>query len=427
MDNNCITTSLKDDNSIEKQEDIKDGDYLEKDVAKAVQQDLGQEAVSFETLSYIEMYGLMNLDEKLIEKIISFVEALEVFRQKSELMSIYSLLWEVMYNTGYYDYVGTMPAGKARQANLDLLLSRASSFESTSYNGLFNFLRYVQRMQKFEVDFGEASILGENENLVRVMSIHKSKGLEFPVVFVAGMDNIIVPGADGTLHTNYEGKANAAIKALTEDGYDLGAIRNNENNEYHQDNKIYAVVEIETNNVNDFISAWDSIGIYKEENDGVYEEEDCCIYAVIMNMHGTETEISNGVGRGYSLRMTLDDINDLERKPVQRLILLQCSAGNIDYAGENVASSFARNVSGKVLAGDKEVHNYKVKPDDSKVKVKIYYVENQNFYMTYYADGRGWYQYRYDWNEEVIRYEYMAPPQIDNMYRIYQLISMLDV
>ena len=214
---------------------------------------------------------------------------------------------------------------------------------------------------------------------------------------------------------------------ITEDINDLGAIRNNENNEYHQDNKIYAVVEIETNNVNDFISAWDSIGIYKEENDGVYEEEDCCIYAVIMNMHGTETEISNGVGKGYSLRMTLDDINDLERKPVQRLILLQCSAGNIDYVGENVASSFARKVSGKVLAGDKEVHNYKVKPDDSNVKVKIYYVENQKFYTTYYADGRGWYQYIYDWNEEVIRYEYMAPPQIDNMYRIYQLIKMLNV
>lgn len=214
---------------------------------------------------------------------------------------------------------------------------------------------------------------------------------------------------------------------ITEDINDLGAIRNNENNEYHQDNKIYAVVEIETNNVNDFISAWDSIGIYKEENDGVYEEEDCCIYAVIMNMHGTETEISNGVGKGYSLRMTLDDINDLERKPVQRLILLQCRAGNIDYAGENVASSFAKKVSGKVLAGDKEVNNFKVEPDNTKVEVKVYYVENQKFYMTYYVAGRGWYQYRYDWNEEVIRYEYMAPPQINNMYRIYQLISMLDV
>lgn len=125
--------------------------------------------------------------------------------------------------------------------------------------------------------------------------------------------------------------------------------------------------------------------------------------------------------------MTLDDINDLERKPVQRLILLQCRAGNIDYVGENVAASFARKVSDKVLAGDDKVHNFKVEPDNSKVKVKIYYVKNQKFYMTYYVDGRGWYQYRYDWNEEVIRYEYIAPPQIDNMYRIYQLIKMLNI
>lgn len=159
---------------------------------------------------------------------------------------------------------------------------------------------------------------------------------------------------------------------------------------------------------------------------------ECVLYKIaisaeIITMHGTETEISNGVGKGYSLRMILDDINDLERKPVQRLILLQCRAGNIDYVGENVASSFARKVSGKVLAGDKEVSNHKVEPDDPAVEVKIYYVENQMFYMTYYVDGRGWYQYRYDWNEEVIRYEYMAPPQIDNKYRIYQLISMLDV
>ncbi len=179
VDNNSITSLIKDNNL------IKENNLIGENILK---QDLRQEAVSFEDLTYIEMNGLMNLDEKLIDKIVSFVENLEVFRQKSELMSIYSLLWEVMYNTGYYDYTGTMPAGKARQANLDLLLSRASSFESTSYNGLFNFLRYIQRMQKFEVDFGEASILGENENLVRVMSIHKSKGLEFPVVFIAGMD-----------------------------------------------------------------------------------------------------------------------------------------------------------------------------------------------------------------------------------------------
>ena len=126
-----------------------------------------------------------------VEKICSFVEKVEMYRKKSELMSIYSLLWEIMYNTGYYDYVGTMPAGKARQANLDLLLSKAAAFESTSYNGLFNFLRYIERMKKFNIDMGEASILGENEDLVRIMSIHKSKGLEFPVVFVAGMNKKI--------------------------------------------------------------------------------------------------------------------------------------------------------------------------------------------------------------------------------------------
>lgn len=116
-----------------------------------------------------------------------FVDKLDALRRKSEYVSIQELVWKVVFDTGYYDYVGTMPAGKQRQANVDLLLSRAGSFENTSYSGLFNFLRYVERMKKSEVDYGEASVLGENEELVRVMSIHKSKGLEFPVVFVAGM------------------------------------------------------------------------------------------------------------------------------------------------------------------------------------------------------------------------------------------------
>ena len=88
-------------------------------------------------------------------------------------------MWKVLYETGYYDYVKTMPAGQRRQANLDLLLVKAAAFEGTSYNGLFNFLRYISRVKKLDVDFAEASVLSENENLVRVMTIHKSKGLEF--------------------------------------------------------------------------------------------------------------------------------------------------------------------------------------------------------------------------------------------------------
>lgn len=122
-----------------------------------------------------------------VQKVRIFLERLGGYRERAERMAVHDLVWAVLYDTGYYDYVGTMPAGARRQANLDILLTRAAAFEQTSYKGLFHFLRYIERMQKFDVDFGEASVLGENENLVRVMSIHKSKGLEFPVVILAGL------------------------------------------------------------------------------------------------------------------------------------------------------------------------------------------------------------------------------------------------
>lgn len=134
-----------------------------------------------------DLQGEFNLEEALKKKIIRFVEQTDRLRQMKETLSISDLLWDILYNTGYYDYVGTMPAGQKRQANLDILLSKAASFEKTSYSGLFNFLRYIERLKKFDIDFGEASVLGENDDLVRVMSIHKSKGLEFPVVIIAGM------------------------------------------------------------------------------------------------------------------------------------------------------------------------------------------------------------------------------------------------
>lgn len=126
-------------------------------------------------------------DAELVNKVHKFMKILDKYRQVSELVPIYDLLWKVLYETGYYDYVKTMPAGQRRQANLDLLLVKAAAFEGTSYNGLFNFLRYISRVKKLDVDFAEASVLSENENLVRVMTIHKSKGLEFPVVILAGM------------------------------------------------------------------------------------------------------------------------------------------------------------------------------------------------------------------------------------------------
>ena len=93
----------------------------------------------------------------------------------------------VYRESGYYDYVSAMPAGETRRANLDMLVEKAAAYESTSYKGLFHFVRYIEKLKKFDTDFGEASVAGEQDNTVRIMSIHKSKGLEFPVVFLAGL------------------------------------------------------------------------------------------------------------------------------------------------------------------------------------------------------------------------------------------------
>ena len=83
--------------------------------------------------------------------------------------------------------VSAMAAGETRRANLDMLVEKAVEYENTSYKGLFHFIRYIENLKKYHSDFGEASVVGEEENTVRIMSIHKSKGLEFPVVFLAGM------------------------------------------------------------------------------------------------------------------------------------------------------------------------------------------------------------------------------------------------
>ena len=90
-------------------------------------------------------------------------------------------------DTAYYGYVGAMPNGTLRQANLKILFQRAKQYESTSFKGLFNFITFINKLRKSSGDMGSAKILGENEDVVRIMSIHKSKGLEFPIVFTCGM------------------------------------------------------------------------------------------------------------------------------------------------------------------------------------------------------------------------------------------------
>ena len=111
----------------------------------------------------------------------------EELRFQASYLPIHELIYQVYDRTGYYDYVSAMPAGETRRANLDMLVEKAAVYEKTSYKGLFQFIRYIHKLRKYETDFGEASVSGKYENMVRIMSIHKSKGLEFPVVFLAGI------------------------------------------------------------------------------------------------------------------------------------------------------------------------------------------------------------------------------------------------
>jgi ATP-dependent helicase/nuclease subunit A len=123
--------------------------------------------------------------ESAARKSIEFIEKLKIWRRKSQHMAIDELIWYLYTDTGYYGYAGAMPGGVQRQANLKILFERARQFEKTSYRGLFNFVSFIDKLRTSSGDMGSAKILGENENVVRIMSIHKSKGLEFPVVFVS--------------------------------------------------------------------------------------------------------------------------------------------------------------------------------------------------------------------------------------------------
>ena len=120
-------------------------------------------------------------------KLLKFYKKYKQLRQLVPDTPIHELIEIILRETGYGHYVAAMPAGNRRTANLNMLLEKAAAYEKTSYKGLFHFVRYIDELQKYDVDFGEADMVGENEDVVRIMSIHKSKGLEFPIVILSGM------------------------------------------------------------------------------------------------------------------------------------------------------------------------------------------------------------------------------------------------
>lgn len=125
--------------------------------------------------------------EALQEKLHGFITLLNEMRDLAVYTPVHELILEILRRTGYGNYAKALPNGAQRSANLAMLVEKAMDYEKTSYRGLFNFVRYIEHLQKYEVDYGEVNLSGAGEGSVEIMTIHKSKGLEFPVVILAGM------------------------------------------------------------------------------------------------------------------------------------------------------------------------------------------------------------------------------------------------
>jgi len=149
------------------------------------EEELAQIRVSDPTVSFAAA-ALKQMQEATEGPLAEFYENYSSLRQERDL-PIHELIQKILAVTGYGNYAQAMPAGDRRGANLQMLIEKAVDYEKTSYRGLFHFVRYIDQLQKYEIDYGEADTTGENADVVRIMTIHKSKGLEFPVVFVSGM------------------------------------------------------------------------------------------------------------------------------------------------------------------------------------------------------------------------------------------------
>lgn len=134
-----------------------------------------------------EEKNLNNGKIDLKNKIENFLKSLKKWQNQEKYMSLDELIWQIYSDTNFYNYVTLLPNGNLRQANLKMLFERAKQYESASFKGLFNFINFIDKLHSNSGDLSSAKLIGENENVVRIMSIHKSKGLEFPVVFLSCM------------------------------------------------------------------------------------------------------------------------------------------------------------------------------------------------------------------------------------------------
>ncbi|MGX6978676.1 helicase-exonuclease AddAB subunit AddA [Vagococcus elongatus] len=161
----------------------------ENDMARIrLQRQAGNYYEALKSFSKMNTEKFSDEEKNLQKKIHYFEKQLAGWRELARRKQLVDLIWKIYQDTGLIDYVGGLPSGKQRQANLHALYERAMNYENSSFKGLFQFVRFIEKMQQKEKDLAEPSSIGEDEDAVRVMTIHASKGLEFPVVFIMDLN-----------------------------------------------------------------------------------------------------------------------------------------------------------------------------------------------------------------------------------------------
>ena len=163
------------------------GDFTEEELVKLrilVQEPIREQYTLYDLM---RLYMKEGTEEVLRNKVRHFYSNLLYFRRQKKEQPLGVLLWDIYQRTGFYYDVQLMPDGAKRKENLLMLLKKAEDYEKTVFKGLFYFNRYMEQLKSYEIEMGEAGSGMENENVVKIMTIHKSKGLEFPVVFVSGL------------------------------------------------------------------------------------------------------------------------------------------------------------------------------------------------------------------------------------------------
>ncbi|MCM1144127.1 MAG: helicase-exonuclease AddAB subunit AddA [Blautia sp.] len=162
------------------------GGFTEEEIA-TVKAAYSKSRYLYDALVSYAQGGQQASDVSLQEKLRKFLKTITDYREKAVYMPVHEILQTLIREYAYLDYVTAKPGGGRRRANVEMLLVKASDYEKTSYYGMYHFLRYIEQLEKYDVDYGEANLQDENADVVRIMSIHKSKGLEFPICIVAGL------------------------------------------------------------------------------------------------------------------------------------------------------------------------------------------------------------------------------------------------